>query len=683
MRSVLTWKSASLYLFFCVSCLTSPLYAIGDSQEPELLSLPLEELSKIQVVTASKTKESVQDSPGIVEVITQDDIQRLGATSLAEVLDHATSLFSLGTVGFPLGPIRCEEISRKVISCPEFSCSLTVGRFVTAVRGETMSQMLFGMPLPRIARVEIVRGPGSVLYGTNAYIGIINVITQSAKDQKTLVQAEYGSYNTRYGNLAVGREVGDLKIAGGGTVLATQGWNFNLVDEQGVQNAIPLASLEGGGELNLEYKGLTFHNFVGFINQDDVGIIPIWQNPIDFEGKTARWISDLGYTRQFAKNWKGSFNLTYNMLRLEGAIPVTSANQNSVDEKSDDFQIETTHFIQLSDAVDLTVGGTINLETGSQVFDSLTSQGQPFNVLTGTNTDPLVAIPFYRRALYQLYAQAEYGWSDDLKFIAGGQLNKAPNLDVNLVPRLGAVLDLDSGFGSKILYGQAYRSATGAENFTDEPGVLLGNDTLQPETITTFEVQSSYRQKAYNVALTYFNSHQKNVISRTFPPGVSTTINEGKIDSQGVELEGRGNPVRILTLTGGLTYEWLSATSRNSSGTSVTLDNPTGMPLTELKFGATVNPWEALRVSIFDNYFGNFGNTNAEHPNADPPVKDFHDVSMNLEYQASKNFKVTFSAKNVFSEPVYYPEILRHVINSIPGRLPSRFTAESRAPFKK
>jgi outer membrane receptor for ferrienterochelin and colicins len=646
--------------------------ARADSTESSPLSLPLEELTKVQVVTASKTKEDVQDSPGIVEVITQDDIQRLGAISVADVLDHATSLFSLGTAVNPMGLVSMRGDVAESSYMPRVLMLLDGRPFRDSLNGGVDAPLLFAMPLLRILRIEVVRGPGSVLYGTNAYIGVINIITRDAKDQNIVAQAEYGSYNTRYGEVAIGREVGDLKITAGGTVQATQGWNFNLVDEDGVQDSIPLGSFDGGGDINLEYHGLTLHNYVGFVNQSSVGEEPVWVIP-NVQANMLRWISDLGYTRQLAKDWKGSFNLTYNMMRLSGFYPGDPAAQDQVDERSDDFLIETTHDIHLSNVVDLTVGGDIDVQTGKLTIGSLTSQGQPFNLLAGPNPDPLVAVPFYQRALYELYAQSEFHINDDLKFIAGGQLNKVPNLDVDLVPRLGALLSLESGFGSKLLFGQAYRNATGAENYIDEPGLLLGNNALKPETITTFEVQTSYQKKSYNVALTYFHSHQDNVISRTFPPPVPKTINEGTITSEGLELEGHGTPIRILTLTGGMTYEWLSATHRVPGGSEATFSNPSGMPLSQVKLGATVAPCDALRFSLFDNFFGRFGNINANDPDANPPVRSFHDVSLNLEYQATKAFKVNFSAKNILSEPIYYPEVLRHVINSIPGAPPIVF----------
>ena len=663
------WITTGLPLSL-IQCYVLASLAMGDTPESGLLALPLEELAQVQVITASKSKEDVQDSPGITAVITQDDIQRLGANSLAEVLDHATSVFSLGTGPEPMGLVSMRGDIAESAFMPRVLMLLDGRPFRDSLNGGTDSVLLFAMPLSRIDRIEIVRGPGSVLYGTNAYIGVINVITQGSDAQKTIAHADYGSFDTRSGRVAYGQNFGQLKLAAGGTVTATQGWNFNVVDGNGVQNQIPLAALDGGGDLNLQYHGLTLHNYIGFINQDVMGNIADWIAP-NPQSNTTRWISDLGYSTDFTKSWKASFNLTYNLLRVTQFYPVNSAKQDIFDNRSDDFLIETTHFFNLTDAIDLTAGGTINVQTGREVTNIFTGQGQPFNVLSGVNTDPLINVPFYRRALYELYAQSELRLNDDLKFIVGGQLNKTPYLNVDYVPRLGAVLSLENGFGSKVLYGQGYRTATAVENYFSVPGILSGNNALQPETITTYDVQVSYFQKTYNVALTYFNSHQDDVMTRTFPsgPGIAqTTINNGTISSQGLELEGSGSPIRILKLTGGVTYEWLHSTQLTAAGTNTTTDNSTGMPLTQIKLGATVTPIDALRFSLFDVYYGDFGNINAAHPTADPQVRNFHDVSLNLEYQATKRLKFNLAGKNMFSAPIEYPEILSHVINSIPGR---------------
>src|SRR6185437_7644428 len=112
---------------------------------------------------------------------------------------------------------------------------------------------------------------------------------------------------------------------------------------------------------------------------------------------------------------------------------------------------------------------------------------------------------------------------------------------------VGAILTMDSGFGAKLLYGQAYRNGTGQERGSQVPGFNYGNSALKPESIDTVDAQISYGRPIYSVALTYFHSDQNDVISRSFPdegfqtvvngslspPGVSVTINRGEVHSQG------------------------------------------------------------------------------------------------------------------------------------------------------
>jgi outer membrane receptor protein involved in Fe transport len=140
------------------------------------------------------------------------------------------------------------------------------------------------------------------------------------------------------------------------------------------------------------------------------------------------------------------------------------------------------------------------------------------------------------------------------------------------------------------------------------------------------------------------------------PPGTQVTINRGTVTAQGIELEGRGTPVKILDFSAGFTYEWQQQT------------NALGMPLTELKLGVTVTPIESLHFSLYDLYFARFGEISSTLTHANPPVRSFHDVSFNIEYKASKHFVFNFAGKNIFSSPVYYPEILEQKVNSTPGR---------------
>src|SRR5205814_1297045 len=85
---------------------------------------------------------------------------------------------------------------------------------------------LLAFPVETIERVEVVRGPGSVLYGSNAFTGIINVITKAATKSEGQVQAGYGSFETTKLGASGGTNGADFNINGGVNHYKTHGWKF-------------------------------------------------------------------------------------------------------------------------------------------------------------------------------------------------------------------------------------------------------------------------------------------------------------------------------------------------------------------------------------------------------------------------------------------------------------------------
>ena len=166
-----------------------------------LKQLTLEELGNVKVTTASKEPEQVWKTSAAIFVITQEDIQRSGATSIPEALRLAPGVevaridsnrWSIGIRGFG------SRLSRDVLV-------LIDGRTVyTTLLAGTYWEVQ-NVLLEDVDRIEVIRGPGGIIWGPNAVNGVINIITKSSKETHgSLVSAgggnvEGGFLNTRYG----------------------------------------------------------------------------------------------------------------------------------------------------------------------------------------------------------------------------------------------------------------------------------------------------------------------------------------------------------------------------------------------------------------------------------------------------------------------------------------------------
>ena len=162
--------------------------------------MELEQLMNIEVVTASRKSETLLKTAAATHVITQEDIRRMGATSLPEVLR--------GVPGLQVAQIDSNNWAISIRGLNDrFSNNLLV-----MIDGRSIYNPLFGgvywnmheTLLEDIERIEVVRGPGGTLWGANAVNGVINIITKNAKDtqgaQFTLLGgSQEGIFSARYG----------------------------------------------------------------------------------------------------------------------------------------------------------------------------------------------------------------------------------------------------------------------------------------------------------------------------------------------------------------------------------------------------------------------------------------------------------------------------------------------------
>ena len=173
----------------------------GDSTGKPLKQLTLEQLGNVEVTTVTKAPETVWNTAAAISVITQEDIQRSGVTTIADALRLAPGVevarisgdeWSVGIRGFG------SRLSRSVLV-------LIDGRSVYSTLTAGVYWEVQDTLLEDIDRIEVIRGPGGTIWGPNAVNGVINIITKSSKEtQGGLVAAgggnvEQGFAEARYG----------------------------------------------------------------------------------------------------------------------------------------------------------------------------------------------------------------------------------------------------------------------------------------------------------------------------------------------------------------------------------------------------------------------------------------------------------------------------------------------------
>lgn len=202
-----------------LACLSLPVQA-----DEDLFSLSLEELGNVSVSIATGTPKSLASVPAGASVVTAGEIASLGAQTLDEVLETLPGMH-VSRGGFQYAP---RYFVRGISSTYNpHTLMLVNGVPMTSLfvgdRGERLPNQ-HSIPVKMIERIEVIRGPGSALYGADAFAGVINVITKSADDiDETRVSASWGSFDTGRANVIGARNIGDAAVAASLAVTRTNG----------------------------------------------------------------------------------------------------------------------------------------------------------------------------------------------------------------------------------------------------------------------------------------------------------------------------------------------------------------------------------------------------------------------------------------------------------------------------
>ncbi len=209
-----TRKAASALVIAALSAVGSALS--GSAGADELMELSLEDLASVKITSVSKKAEALQGSAAAVYVITREEMERSGYTSIAEALRMVPGVqvarvnshdWDIGARGFNTG------FSNKLLV-------LIDGRSVYSPLFSGVFWELRDVPVEDIERIEVIRGPGAALWGANAVNGVINVITRAAVDARGwTMRGGGGSEERAHGLLRYGGELSenaDIRVSASG-----------------------------------------------------------------------------------------------------------------------------------------------------------------------------------------------------------------------------------------------------------------------------------------------------------------------------------------------------------------------------------------------------------------------------------------------------------------------------------
>jgi len=157
----------------------------------DLAAMDLEQLMTVKVTTASRFSDNLAQAPSIMSVVTSDELRRFGAVTLGEILFRVTGLTQTSQYFTDRSMVAADGDQTKTSGA--HILFLIDGRPTREViEGGIISDLLESFPVEILDRIEVIRGPGSVLYGSNAFSAVINLITRKADKNQVSVQSLFG-----------------------------------------------------------------------------------------------------------------------------------------------------------------------------------------------------------------------------------------------------------------------------------------------------------------------------------------------------------------------------------------------------------------------------------------------------------------------------------------------------------
>ncbi|MBI2381855.1 MAG: TonB-dependent receptor [Gammaproteobacteria bacterium] len=640
--------------WFClIACGLAPALA---AEERSVFDLSLEELSDVAVTTASRYAEDRRFAPSAIAVLEAEDIARFGALNLAQALERVAGLYFTGSHFFPqnVSALRGDWLTH----ADNHVLLLVNGHPVReSYSGGINFPIYLAFPLAALQRIEVARGPGSVLYGANAYSGIINLITADAgemPDEATLLAGELGG---RGAALSGGGLWGELELSAAVQGFREKGWNFHALDSNRRAGSIDYGEDNLGLYAQARWRDWRLEALRLDSRQDFLGASTAWTGAPPPEARDVRGERDfLALSRRFdqAEGW---------WLDAHASLGRMDFDHYNYRAHARDGLVELTQHWRPGEAWHWLAG--------------LAWWDQRYGSSPGLQPAP---VPETRLDRQTLFLQGDWFVLPELKLTAGLQHNRGERGGKRTLPRAALAWQFAETAGLKLMHAEAYRVAYGVETdfrtILKNPdgtirGGLRGNPALEPERISTTDLQLYWQDDGARLALTLFRSKESELITRVRAPDrVIDFVNLGELRFRGAELEGDWPLGEDATLTG----SWTEQRNEHADGR----ERFSPVPERLIKLGLEVPLAPSLRLGLFAQHIGQAGDIAVRNPSrlaVNPEAGAYTLLSAQLRWKPEHGLgilpagsELALYGDNLLGEDVHQPEIAGQAINTIPAR---------------
>ncbi len=651
----ISWKAAGAgAIIFLVS---SQLLAADDQ---DVTSLPIEKLLDLEVSTAARYGQKQSEAAATVSVVTAAEIRQYGYRTLSDVLRSLPGFYisndrnydSVGVRGFA----RTGDYNNRVLLLVDGY------RFNDSIYGNAPLGQDFPISLDLIDRIEVISGPGSAVYGGNAMLGVINVITKKGSDLSG------GKLSGMVGNLGtdeLGASFGTQTENGTGILLSASKYHSD-----GADIYFPAY---GGTARGLDYEdakkafakvstgGLTIE---GTFGERDKGVPTaafgqVFGQPGSFTRDTY-WNSSVQYVDPLSDDLELTTRVYYGGYRYRGDYINLSPTP-----------LVSPTVLNRDDAANRSMGGEVRLLV-TALSDHKLLFGAEYRddpVLDQRNFD---VVP-YNQYLYDrhkndtraFFVQDDYSLTERLLLNLGVRHDASRLGGSANSPRAGIIYQIDPNISTfKLLYGSAFRAPNAFEQFysTPEHNVILG--TLRPETVKTYELVAEHKpSQNAKLGVSVFRYEMNNLITPTaqFPNQLISATNP--IYYTNLSAVVRGVEIRGEQVQESGSY-WRASYSYSDARDRVSASWLPNSPRSQVKLNyATPVPGKDWSAGLEAQYMSNRQTLNGLNAGSVLLVN-----ATLIPTHLSKGLEMSFTIRNLFNRKYQDPATLEY-FNSMNQRL--------------
>ena len=491
------------------------------------------------IVTGTSHSISIRHLPMSISVIGNKEIKdRLEPSLLPLLTEEVPGLFitQRGVMGYGVAAGAAGGMNvRGIGGAP------TAGVLVL-IDGNPQYMGLMGHPLAdsyqslMAEKVEVIRGPASMLYGSNAMGGVINIITKQTKanENRTSAQVMYGSYNT----LSAEASTIHRKDALSGT------FNMGYNRSDGHRENMEFEQLNGFGKLGYEINSNWNTNIdlnLSTTKSSNPGTLT--NEIIDNDADVIRGVASAAIENKFEKT-SGALKLYYNF----GAHEINDGFEPGGNPLP--YRFHST-----DQMMGLSAHQSYSLFTNNQTTAGIDLQrfgGKAWNKFSDHTIDDktLADVHLYDIAGYIHTQQSVL--SNKLWLNVGVRFDYHEINGAEWIPQVGVSYSPTSNNVLKGMVSKGYRNPTIREMYMFPPQ----NPDLKPESLMNYEISYSQNlfQNRLTMGLNVFYINGENIIQVNFVDGKPLNMNSGKVENKGFEVTSKYNLSRTISISGNYSY---------------------------------------------------------------------------------------------------------------------------------